>query len=129
VSAVVRFILNLLPRTVVNGILNFPETMQFFPMVGMAVVFEICCRRDECTYSQQRDSGVTLQEPLRGLGKPEEIVKITLLLSSAESSYFNGTTIVTDRQMTGYHPVGFPDLIAVMMKKKGSEEKRELTSD
>lgn len=71
-------------------------------------------------YSQQRDSGVPLQEPLRGLGKLEEIVKITLLLSSAESSYFNGTTIVTDRQMTGYHPVGFPDLIAVMVKKKGS---------
>jgi hypothetical protein len=119
-SAVVSFILDLLQRTVVKRILDFPETMQFFPMVGMTVVFEICCRRDECTYSQQRDSGVTLQEPLRRLGKPEEIVKITLFLSSAESSYINGTTTVADGEMTGYHPVGFPDLIAEMMKKKGS---------
>jgi NAD(P)-dependent dehydrogenase (short-subunit alcohol dehydrogenase family) len=86
----------------------------------MAVVFEICCRRDEWSYSQQRDSGVTLQGPLRRLGKPEEIVKITLFLSSAESSDIHGTTIVTDGEMVGYLPVGFPDLIAEMIKKKES---------
>jgi len=120
VSVVVPFILDLLQRTVVNRILNFPETMQFFPMVGMAVVFEICYRRDEFTYSQQRESGVTLQEPLRRLGKPDEILKITLFLSSAESSYINGTTIVVDGETTGYHAAGFRDLIAEMMKKKGS---------
>jgi hypothetical protein len=33
----------------------------------------------------------------------------------------------SDGGMTGYHPVGFIDLIAEMMKKKGSEEERELT--
>jgi hypothetical protein len=59
------------------------------------------------------------------LGKPEEIVKVTLFLSSAESNYINGTTIVVDGEMTGYHPVGFPDLTAC----RDDEEKRELTSD
>jgi len=89
-------------------------------LVGMAMVFEVRCRRNECTYAQQRDSGLTQQVPLGRLGKPEEIVKITLFLSSEESSYINGTTIVADGRMTGYHPVGFLDLIAEMMKKKGS---------
>ena len=89
-------------------------------LVGMAMVFEICCRRDEFTYSQQRDSGLTQQVPLKRLGKPEEIVKIALFLASEESSYINGTTIVADGGMTGYHPVGFIDLIAEMMKTKSS---------
>jgi len=65
-------------------------------------------------------SGLTQQVPLKRLGKPEEIVKIALFLGSEESSYINGTTIVADGGMTGYHPVGFIDLIAEMMKKKSS---------
>ena len=65
-------------------------------------------------------SGLTQQVPLKRLGKPEEIVKIALFLASEESSYINGTTIVADGGMTGYHPVGFLDLIAEMMKKKSS---------
>jgi len=63
-------------------------------------------------------SGLTQQVPLKRLGNPEEIVKIALFLASEDSSYINGTTIVADGGMTGYHPVGFLDLIAEMMKKK-----------
>ena len=63
-------------------------------------------------------SGLTQQVPLKRLGNPEEIVKIALFLASEDSSYINGTTIVADGGMTGYHPVGFIDLIAEMMKKK-----------
>lgn len=65
-------------------------------------------------------SGLTQQVPLKRLGRPEEIVKIVLFLASEESSYINGTTIVADGGMTGYHPVGFLDLIAEMMKKRSS---------
>jgi NAD(P)-dependent dehydrogenase (short-subunit alcohol dehydrogenase family) len=65
-------------------------------------------------------SGLTRQVPLKRLGNPEEIVKIALFLASDDSSYVNGTTIVADGGMTGYHPVGFIDLIAEMMKKKSS---------
>ena len=65
-------------------------------------------------------SGLTQQVPLKRLGNPEEIVKIALFLASDDSSYINGTTIVADGGMTGYHPIGFIDLIAEMMKKKGS---------
>jgi NAD(P)-dependent dehydrogenase (short-subunit alcohol dehydrogenase family) len=54
------------------------------------------------------------------LGSPEEIVKIALFLASEDSAYINGTAIVADGGMTGYHSVGFIDLIAEMMKKKGS---------
>ena len=64
-------------------------------------------------------SGLTQQVPLKRLGNPEEIVKIALFLASEDSSYINGTTIVADGGMTGYHPIGFIDLIAAM-KKKGS---------
>jgi len=65
-------------------------------------------------------SGLTQQVPLKRLGNPEEIVKIVLFLASEDSRYINGTTIVADGGMTGYHPIGFLDLIAEMMKKKGS---------
>jgi len=65
-------------------------------------------------------SGLTQQVPLKRLGNPEEIVKIALFLASEDSSYINGTTIVADGGMTGYHPVGFIDLIAEMMRKKSS---------
>jgi NAD(P)-dependent dehydrogenase (short-subunit alcohol dehydrogenase family) len=65
-------------------------------------------------------SGLTQQVPLKRLGNPEEIVKIVLFLASEDSSYINGTTIVADGGMTGYHPTGFIDLIAEMMKKKSS---------
>lgn len=64
-------------------------------------------------------SGLTQQVPLKRLGKPEEIVQVALFLASEESSYINGTTIVADGGMMGFHPVGFIDLIAEMMKKKG----------
>ncbi len=64
-------------------------------------------------------SGLTRQVPLKRLGKPEEIVQVALFLASEESSYINGTTIVADGGMMGFHPVGFMDLIAEMMKKKG----------
>jgi NAD(P)-dependent dehydrogenase (short-subunit alcohol dehydrogenase family) len=47
-------------------------------------------------------------------------VKIALFLASEDSSYINETTIVADEGMTGCHPAGFIDLIAQMMKKKGS---------
>jgi NAD(P)-dependent dehydrogenase (short-subunit alcohol dehydrogenase family) len=57
--------------------------------------------------------------PLKRLGNPGEIMKIALFLASEDSSYINGTTIVADGGMTGYHPIGFIDLIAEM-KKKGS---------
>ena len=65
-------------------------------------------------------SGLIQQVPLKRLGNPEEIVKIALFLASEDSSYINGTTIVADGGMTGYHPVGFIDLIAEMMNKKTS---------
>jgi NAD(P)-dependent dehydrogenase (short-subunit alcohol dehydrogenase family) len=65
-------------------------------------------------------SGLTQQVPLKRLADPEEIVKIALFLASEDSSYINGTTVVADGGMTGYHPVGFIDLIAEMMKKKVS---------
>jgi NAD(P)-dependent dehydrogenase (short-subunit alcohol dehydrogenase family) len=64
-------------------------------------------------------SGLTRQVPLKRLGKPEEIVQVALFLASEESSYINGTTIVADGGMMGFHPVGFIDLIGEMMKKKG----------
>jgi NAD(P)-dependent dehydrogenase (short-subunit alcohol dehydrogenase family) len=62
-------------------------------------------------------SGLTQQVPLKRLGKPEEIVNTVLFLASEESSYINGTTIVADGGATGFHPVGFLDLIAEMKKK------------
>jgi NAD(P)-dependent dehydrogenase (short-subunit alcohol dehydrogenase family) len=65
-------------------------------------------------------SGLTQQVPIKRLANPEEIVKISLFLASEDSSYINGTTIIADGGMTGYHPVGFIDLIAEMMKKKTS---------
>jgi NAD(P)-dependent dehydrogenase (short-subunit alcohol dehydrogenase family) len=65
-------------------------------------------------------SGLTQQVPIKRLANPEEIVKIALFLACEDSSYINGTTIVADGGMTGYHPVGFIDLIAEMMKKKES---------
>jgi NAD(P)-dependent dehydrogenase (short-subunit alcohol dehydrogenase family) len=65
-------------------------------------------------------SGLTQQVPLKRLGNPGEIVKVAVFLASEDSSYINGTTIVADGGMTGYHPVGFIDLIAGMMKKKSS---------
>lgn len=65
-------------------------------------------------------SGLTQQVPMKRLGKPEEVVNIAIFLASEDSSYINGTTIVADGGMTGYHPVGFIDLIAEMMKKKSS---------
>ena len=65
-------------------------------------------------------SGLTQQVPLKRLGNPGEIMKIALFLASEDSSYINGTTIVADGGMTGYHPIGFIDLIAEMMKKKSS---------
>jgi NAD(P)-dependent dehydrogenase (short-subunit alcohol dehydrogenase family) len=63
-------------------------------------------------------SGLTQQVPLKRLGKPEEIVNTVLFLASDESGYINGTTIVADGGATGYHPMGFLDLIAEMKKKK-----------
>jgi 2-deoxy-D-gluconate 3-dehydrogenase len=65
-------------------------------------------------------SSLKQQVPLKRLGRLEEIVNIAVFLASEDSSYINGTTIVADGGMTGYHPVGFLDLIAEMMKKKGS---------
>jgi NAD(P)-dependent dehydrogenase (short-subunit alcohol dehydrogenase family) len=65
-------------------------------------------------------SGLTQQVPIKRFAQPEEIVKIVLFLASEDSSYINGATIVADGGMTGYHPVGFIDLIAEMMKKKSS---------
>lgn len=65
-------------------------------------------------------SGLTQQVPMKRLGKPEEVVNIAIFLASEDSSYINGTTIVADGGMTGYHPVGFIDLIAEMMRKKSS---------
>jgi len=63
-------------------------------------------------------SGLTQKVPLKRLGNPEEIVKIALFLASEDSSYINGTTIVAGGGTTGYHPVGFIDLLAEMTKKK-----------
>jgi NAD(P)-dependent dehydrogenase (short-subunit alcohol dehydrogenase family) len=65
-------------------------------------------------------SGLIQEVPIKRLANPEEIVKITVFLASEDSSYINGATIVADGGMTGYHPVGFIDLIAEMMKKKSS---------
>jgi len=65
-------------------------------------------------------SGLTQRVPIKRLGRPEEIVNLVLFLASDDSSYINGTTVVADGGMTGYSPVGFLDLIAEMMKKKGS---------
>jgi NAD(P)-dependent dehydrogenase (short-subunit alcohol dehydrogenase family) len=67
-------------------------------------------------------SGLTQQVPIKRLANPEEIVKIALFLACKDSSYIiiNGTTIVADGGITGYHPIGFIDLIAEKMKKKGS---------
>jgi NAD(P)-dependent dehydrogenase (short-subunit alcohol dehydrogenase family) len=65
-------------------------------------------------------SGLKQQVPLKRLGRLEEIANIAVFLASEDSSYINGTTIVADGGMTGYHPVGFLDLIAEMMKKKSS---------
>jgi NAD(P)-dependent dehydrogenase (short-subunit alcohol dehydrogenase family) len=62
-------------------------------------------------------SGLKQQVPLKRLGRVEEIVNIAVFLASEDSSYINGTTIVADGGMTGYHPVGFLDLISEMMKK------------
>jgi NAD(P)-dependent dehydrogenase (short-subunit alcohol dehydrogenase family) len=62
-------------------------------------------------------SGLTQQVPMKRLGNPGEIVSIVLFLASDDSSYINGTTIVVDGGMTGYHPVGFLDLIAEMKKR------------
>lgn len=64
-------------------------------------------------------SGLTQQVPLKRLGKLEEIVQVALFLASEDSSYINGTTLVADGGMVGYRPVGFMDLIAELMKKKG----------
>ncbi len=58
------------------------------------------------------------QVPLKRLANSEEIVRIALFLASEDSSYINGSTIVADGGMIGYHPVGFIDLIAEMRKKK-----------
>ncbi len=63
-------------------------------------------------------TGLKGRIPLKRLANPEEIVKIALFLASDDSSYINGTTILADGGMTGYHPVGFIDMIAEMMKKK-----------
>jgi 2-deoxy-D-gluconate 3-dehydrogenase len=65
-------------------------------------------------------SGLTQQVPLKRLGKPEEIVNTVLFLASDESGYINGTTIIADGGMTGYHPMGFLDLIAEMKKKSSN---------
>jgi len=65
-------------------------------------------------------SGLTQQVPLKRFGRPEEIVNTVLFLASDESGYINGTTIVADGGMTGYHPMGFLDLIAEMKKKSTS---------
>jgi NAD(P)-dependent dehydrogenase (short-subunit alcohol dehydrogenase family) len=64
-------------------------------------------------------SGLTQQVPLKRLGKPEEIVQVALFLASEEASYVNGTTLVVDGGMTGYRSVGFIDLIAETMRKRG----------
>lgn len=64
-------------------------------------------------------SGLTSQIPLKRLANPEEIVKIALFLASEDSSYINGSTLLADGGMMGYRPMGFMDLIAEMMKKKG----------
>jgi hypothetical protein len=45
-------------------------------------------------------------------------MKLKEKVASEESSYINGTTVVADGGMMGYHPVGFIDLIAEIMKKK-----------
>ncbi len=65
-------------------------------------------------------SALKEQVPLKRLATLEEIVKIAIFLASEDSSYINGATIVADGGMTGYHPVGFIDLIAGMKKKKES---------
>lgn len=63
-------------------------------------------------------SGLVRQIPLKRLGRPEEVVQVALFLASEESSYINGTTLVVDGGMMGYHPVGFMELISEVMKKR-----------
>lgn len=63
-------------------------------------------------------SGLVRQIPLKRLGRPEEVVQVALFLASEESSYINGTTLVVDGGMMGYHPVGFMELISETMKKR-----------
>lgn len=63
-------------------------------------------------------SGLVRQIPLKRLGRPEEVVQVALFLASEESSYINGTTLVVDGGMMGYHPVGFMELISEAMKKR-----------
>ena len=65
-------------------------------------------------------SGLTQQVPLKRLGRPEEIVNTVLFMASDDCGYINGTTIVADGGMTGYHPMGFLDLIAEMKKKSST---------
>jgi NAD(P)-dependent dehydrogenase (short-subunit alcohol dehydrogenase family) len=65
-------------------------------------------------------SALTQRIPLKRLGNPEEILKIALFLASEDSSYINGTTIVADGGLMGYHPIGIMDLFAETKKKKSS---------
>jgi hypothetical protein len=48
--------------------------------------------------------------------------KVVLITGSTRGmgKEFKGTTVLGDGGMTGYHPIGFIDLIAEMMKKKRS---------
>ncbi|MGB9629527.1 MAG: SDR family NAD(P)-dependent oxidoreductase [Thermodesulfobacteriota bacterium] len=68
-------------------------------------------------------SALKEQVPLKRLATPEEIVKVAIFLASEDSSYINGATLIADGGMTGYHPVGFIELIAEMGKKKEISEK------
>jgi hypothetical protein len=45
-------------------------------------------------------------------------MKLKGKVAAEEYSYINGTILVADGGMAGYHAVGFLDLIADMMKKK-----------
>jgi hypothetical protein len=48
--------------------------------------------------------------------------KVVLIIGSTRGmgKEFAGTTILADGGISGYHPLGFIDLIAEMVKKKGS---------